>query len=43
MKIAIGSDHGGVELKAALLKSISNDVVFFDKGPADKSSCDYPD
>ena len=43
MKIAIGSDHGGVELKAALVKSLSNDIVFLDKGPADKKSCDYPD
>ncbi len=43
MKIAIGSDHGGVDLKAALVQSLSDDVTFLDKGPADKKSCDYPD
>ena len=43
MKIAIASDHGGVELKAALVKALSEAATIDDKGPADKSSCDYPD
>jgi glycine hydroxymethyltransferase len=43
MKIAIGSDHGGIELKSALVKLLSNEATMFDKGPADKKSCDYPD
>jgi len=43
MKIAIGSDHGGVELKAALVKALSATATMVDKGPQDKTSCDYPD
>ena len=43
MKIAIGSDHGGVELKAALIKGLSDNAEILDKGPQDKTSCDYPD
>lgn len=44
MKIAIGSDHGGVDLKEEIinfLKSESYDVKDF--GPNSKESCDYPD
>ena len=43
MKIAIGSDHGGVDLKAALIKALSAQATMVDKGPADKTSCDFPD
>lgn len=44
MKIAIGSDHGGVDLKEEIinfLKSENYDVKDF--GPKSKASCDYPD
>ncbi len=43
MKIAIASDHGGVELKAALVSALSAGATIDDKGPADKASSDYPD
>ncbi len=43
MKIAIGSDHGGVELKAFLAKELASSATVFDKGPAGRESCDYPD
>ena len=43
MKIAIGSDHGGVDLKAARVKALSAQATMVDKGPADKMSCDFPD
>ena len=43
MKIAIGSDHGGVELKAFLAKELAASATVFDKGPAGRESCDYPD
>ena len=43
MKIAIASDHGGVELKAAIVKALEGTVTMIDKGPKDKNSCDYPD
>jgi ribose 5-phosphate isomerase B len=44
MKIAIGSDHGGVHLKAdivAYLEELGHDVQ--DHGTHDETSCDYPD
>lgn len=44
MKIAIGADHGGVELKAKFiekLKSIGHTVT--DCGTDSAESCDYPD
>ncbi|MCM8761021.1 MAG: ribose 5-phosphate isomerase B [Candidatus Omnitrophica bacterium] len=43
MKIAIGSDHGGYELKneiVQLLTAEGHEVV--DKGTHSKDSCDYP-
>lgn len=43
MKIAIGSDHGGYELKSALiqfLKEEGHEVL--DLGTHSKESCDYP-
>ena len=43
MKIAIGSDHCGVELKAALAKALGAEATVLDKGPADGASCDYTD
>ena len=43
MKVAIGSDHGGVELKAELVKALSSAYEMTDLGPADATSCDYPD
>ena len=43
MNIAIGSDHGGVELKAALVNALAGAAKVVDMGPADKASCDYPD
>ena len=44
MKIAIGTDHAGVELKDVLIQLItelSHDVL--DKGPFSNESVDYPD
>ena len=43
MQISIASDHGGVELKATLVEALSGMWTIVDKGPADKTSCDYPD
>jgi ribose 5-phosphate isomerase B len=43
MKIAIGSDHGGFELKKSIvqfLKDEGHDVI--DCGTHSKDSCDYP-
>ena len=42
MKIAIGSDHGGFELKKAILAKYT-DADFLDFGPETADSCDYPD
>lgn len=45
MKLAIGCDHGGFELKEEILKflkTISN-IQVSDFGPAGKDSVDYPD
>ncbi|MBN2436440.1 MAG: ribose 5-phosphate isomerase B [Spirochaetes bacterium] len=42
MKIAIGSDHTGVDLKALIIKTF-DDVDFMDFGPEAKESVDYPD
>ena len=43
MKIAMASDHGGVELKAALAKALETRAQVADMGPQTKESCDYPD
>lgn len=43
MKIAIGSDHGGYELKEAVKAALSQDKAVIDKGTFSKDSCDYPD
>ena len=43
MKVVIASDHGGVELKAAIVAALAGKCEVFDFGPSDKTSCDYPD
>ena len=43
MKIAIASDHGGVDLKSVIVRALSAKATIIDKGPADRTSCDYPD
>ena len=43
MKIAIASDHGGVELKSALVNALADIAEVEDLGPSDKTSCDYSD
>ena len=43
MKVSIGSDHGGFELKGAPVKALSGAYEMTDRGPADNTSCDYPD
>jgi ribose 5-phosphate isomerase B len=41
--IAIGSDHGGFDLKQASIKFMEeNNIPFKDFGCYDKNSCDYP-
>lgn len=43
-KIAIGSDHGGFELKEKLINRYKNQGVnFIDLGTHSSDSCDYPD
>jgi ribose 5-phosphate isomerase B len=45
MKLAIGCDHGGFELKEEILKFIRTvaNIEVSDLGPAGKESVDYPD
>ncbi|MGE9295280.1 MAG: RpiB/LacA/LacB family sugar-phosphate isomerase, partial [Puniceicoccales bacterium] len=44
MKISIGSDHGGVDLKAAILNAIKEDGhEVIDRGTNSHDSVDYPD
>ncbi|HYF76825.1 MAG TPA: ribose 5-phosphate isomerase B [Symbiobacteriaceae bacterium] len=44
MKIAIGSDHGGLDLKEAVISVLKElNLEFEDMGTHDRSSCDYPD
>ena len=43
MKIAIASDHGGVELKFAIVGALNNKAQVVDFGPQTTESCDYPD
>lgn len=45
MKIAIGCDHGGYELKEKIKKFISDELYmqFQDFGTFNKNRCDYPD
>ena len=41
MKISIGSDHRGLELKTRIIKNLRN-VSWFDVGTATKERTDYP-
>jgi ribose 5-phosphate isomerase B len=43
MKIFIGSDHAGVDLKAAVMKHYEGQFEFEDKGTFSNDSVDYPD
>lgn len=41
--IAIGSDHGGYDLRVAVMKHLEEKgIEYMDMGCPDKSSCDYP-
>jgi len=41
--IAIGSDHGGYDLRVAVMKHLEErGLEYMDMGCPDKSSCDYP-
>lgn len=43
IKIAIGSDHGGFELKEKIIEYLkSNEIEFKDFGTFSNESCDYP-
>ena len=43
MKIALGSDHGGFDLKQAVIEHLKErGTEYKDFGCYDKSSCDYP-
>lgn len=42
MKIAIASDHGGLELKNSLFNYLKEKHVIEDFGTNTKDSCDYP-
>jgi len=45
MKLAIGSDHGGWELKEEIVKYLKNvkDIEFVDYGTRNTDAVDYPD
>lgn len=44
MKVAIGCDHGGYNLKEYLKRELSADgIQFTDFGTTNTDSCDYPD
>ncbi len=42
MRVAIGSDHAGYDLKNAIVAAFG-EVEFVDVGTHDRTSCDYPD
>lgn len=43
LKIAIGADHGGLELKEKIVEYLkSNNIEFKDFGTFSSESCDYP-
>ncbi len=42
MKIAVGSDHGGYELKEKILRFLKGKYELVDFGCYSKESCDYP-
>lgn len=44
MKIALGADHGGYDLKQAVMAELNRrSITVDDKGCHSKASCDYPD
>ena len=44
MKIALGSDHGGLSLKKEIIKHLeSKNIQITDFGTYTEESCDYPD
>ena len=43
MKIVIGSDHAGFQLKEHLKKDLSTNNVIFDVGTFSEERADYPD
>lgn len=43
MKIAIGSDHAGYELKVELVDYLNNKYDMYDKGTFSNESTDYPE
>lgn len=44
MKVAIGSDHGGLDLKEAVIATLNSlNLEYEDMGTHDRNSCDYPD
>ena len=42
MKISIGSDHGGFNLKEKIKAKFNNEYEFIDRGTYSLDSCDYP-
>ena len=42
-KISIANDHGGLELKQAIMKLFKDEYEFVDCGTYSLDSCDYPD
>ena len=42
-KISIANDHGGLELKQAIMKHFKKEYEFIDCGTYSLDSCDYPD
>lgn len=44
MNVAIGSDHGGLDLKETVFSTLTElGLTYEDYGTHDRSSCDYPD
>ncbi len=44
MKVAIGSDHGGLDLKETVISVLKGlQIEVEDLGTHDRNSCDYPD
>lgn len=44
MRVAIGCDHGGIELKEAVVATLQElHLEIEDMGTHDRNSCDYPD
>jgi len=43
MKISIGSDHAGVELKQQIMQAFANKHEFINVGTNTRDSVDYPD